>query len=342
MPFRPNTKGKHRSSTLRIPRSLLIVSHPCAAPSRSIVYDHITDQYGYPYQLQQSNIQYSNPWPGGFTADPSQVPGNNQVIIPQTAMDMTQHYPSPSPQPIPGGMTIRDNPANRTSGFARIRTMTSHPPIYQQYEIHPHFLQPHSPTPRQPTGLAQLPSPPRTSSSHSHPGTSLMQPDQPNMSRRVSCPFHQHNRNTSDPIPFTGAYSDGDSPTEVHPSFPTPSNGSSEGSNQVSYPQLTSYLGAAPPNPSGGVPYVEPQFSISSAPGKRKREAQGSPDVQPNKSIRKRRKTSQTDAPPVASSSRHTLDTPSPQVPSSPKNNRRKAPARGKNAIPQTPVSAPS
>lgn len=190
----------------------------------------------------------------------------------------------------------------------------------------------YAPTPQH-AGYASLPSPPRTNSSHSHYGPGMVQPEQPG-SRRVS---FQSDHSTSNPLPVSQSLDDLNSQNQLYLPFSAPPNNSLYAFNPSSYGQPASYPGMAhpdhnipqyPPNDAPSLPESQPP----PARAKRKR-ARSSPDPQPNP--RKKKVVPRSDEQPVASSSRVTLDTPSPREPS-PSTTRKKA---GK---PQTAVSTPS
>lgn len=205
-------------------------------------------------------------------------------------------------------------------------------PTYQQQYNHRanhgrhSSTQPYAPTP-QPAGYGNLPSPPRTNSSHSHYGPGLVQPEQP-PSRRVS---FQSDRSSPNPLPAPQPRSDINLQSQIHHDFlaPPPNNFIYPFTGPSPYGQSTSYLAMAPPDQPiyPNPPNNDPSFPKSrpSVQVKRKRvRGSSSPDPQPNQ---KRKSISSSSQQPVASSSRVTLDAPSPRT------------TRKKRDKHQTPVS---
>ena len=308
--------------------SLLTVSHLSLPWSPPKVHEHLVAQNSYDSQFQQSSLQHSDAWPGGFINRAATL-GNSQVNAADNNMDITRNYRLP-PQNIRGGDPRMDATPTYYCFYRLVPQMaqsTNHQQPYiddGQYS----FMQPHAPIPL-PPGYLGLPSPPRTSSSHSHYGTSVMQPEDP-ASRRVS---FQSNRSTPNPPPATLTYNDINS----HPQLYSPSSpanipiypsGPSPSGHPSSYFEISPPDQHTPPDlPNDG---LSPSESRPPPQRKRKR-AEGSPDLQPSQ--QKRKTIARSDQLPVASGSRVTLDTSSQEH--SPPTSRRK----GSN--PQTKVGTP-
>lgn len=278
-------------------------------------------------------------WPSGFDANPVTALGNNQVNPTQDTTDIGHnYYPSPSPQPVQRRVsgTNRNSVSYHTIPFPQpaLHGTTMQPTGYQHHYFSDGrhlFMQPHAPIPQH-AGYACLPSPPRSDSSHSHYGTGLVQHEQP-MPHRVSV---QPNRSAPNPPPVAQPHSNTNSQAQIPTPFSAPSDNPDYTFNPSSYGQSASYLGITPPDqrvpsypPNNGLSFPEPQ---PPAQLKRKR-ARGSPGVQSGREKRKR--DSRSNEPPVASSSRVTLDEPPPQEPSAPT-------ARKKGRKPQTEVNIPA
>jgi hypothetical protein len=317
--------------------------------SSPFVYERLIDQGDYGNQIPQSGPQTSsNSWPGGF--DPT----------------LASHpYPSPSPQPIQGDISAVDwnHSTALPSNFPQMITQVSPATQsmgYQQHDNHHtgdvrhSFLRFYSPTAQHPT-VYPLPSPPRTNSSQSHPGTSLVPPSQPSPRRAsIQWPIHTGTpiSSPSNAIPFTQHHNDSGSQSQHYSTPSNPSNNSSLTSS-LSSCVPTSYPREAPHDQydpyyhlNNDRPLPGPQFSAQPAQQKRKRATESH---SPPPSQQKRRRVSPTYEQPFASSSRVTLDTPLPtsvprNVPRAPRRTpkvRRKTKTRDEEE-PLTPVSAPT
>ena len=199
----------------------------------------------------------------------------------------------------------------------------------------------HSPTPQQHNCLPIL-SPTRSSPSYtpSEAGSGHFEQPSPQgvSSAWPHVPYDLHNRHISNPTPSTRPHSAVEPQSQIYPPFLPSSN---QPPNPAPYTQVPPYLGSAssdhhvPAYPSDDAPsFPEPQLPTQTARGKRKRETQSSPEPEPQPSKRKRKRVPRFGGQPVASSSRVTLDTPSPQEPH--------LAARGKGRKSDDPVSAPT
>lgn len=256
---------------------------------------------------------------------------------------MPQPYTS---QPYPQGdvsVVNRRRPSVPSPFYPMIGGVTR-PMGHQQDGQHvdnrrPSCPQLYSPTPQQYNYLSIL-SPTRSSSSYSPSEAGSGHFEQISAQGVSSAwphvPYDPRNRHTSNPTPSTRPHSAVE-PQSHYPPFLPPSN---QPPNPAPHAQVPLYLGTVPSDhrisaypPDDAPSFPEPQLPSQTARGKRKRETQSSPEPEPQPSKRKRKRVPRFGEQPVASSSRVSPDTPSPQEPY--------PAARGKKRKSDDPVSAP-
>ena len=262
---------------------------------------------------------------------------------------MTGYYPPPQytirdasvgdgHHPLPGSSPsyVMQTPAG----------VTVQPASYQQYDTHyssdrrTSFSQSHSPTPPQPMTYPPLPSPPRSESSYSYSDPSLLPPGRP-ASLQAVCqidgqwhlPHVPSNRSVSNPTPVTDSPPYAESQSPVHFPVPVPFGDPGQAPDPLSLVPSLSLGGASsyqPPPPGSGPSFPEPQLppqptpARRNGPTKKKARAERNVSAERAKVIRNPpypqsgrgmgKKSFPSDGQPVASSSRVTLDSPSPTV----------------------------
>ena len=224
----------------------------------------------------------------------------------------------------------------------RVDTMVQ-PANYQPYDTQystegrASYSQDHSPSPSQPTNYPSLLTPTRSDPSYSHPVSNQQQSRQSMplpVDHQWPPPHVPSNRSVSDPTSAAYNHNYADSPTHIYSPVVASSGNPGRASDPTSLTQRPPSLGEVPPYqscppypPTDGPSFSVPQQSQPTRV-KGKKVAQFHP--YPESGRKTGKKVFPSDAQPVASSSRVTLDPPPP--PTAP---------RGKSKH-QTQVSAPN
>jgi len=320
-------------------------------PERPIVpstaHEPLAAQHSYTHQTPRGGPSLHE-WPGGFLPDYSRALADHQVTGAQIAIDVTGYYHTPRRTPGDASAgnvyhhATQPSPTYVLPTHANTRVQTV---SYQQHDIQyssarrASFPQLQSPTPQQPTNFPFLPTPPRTNSAYSHPGTSPSQlgqhPSLP-MSSQWPPPRDRSSSGASNSTPVTYPHSYADSQSPIYPPGVVSSGNPGQAPDPASSAQLPSSLGAHPYQPVHPyLPTNNPPFPVSQpppspAPAKGKGVVRNHPYPQ---SGRQTRRISPSEQPPVASSSRTTLDMSPPESPRA---------SRDKKGEDRTLVSAPT
>jgi hypothetical protein len=281
------------------------------------------DQYSYNYQTPQGGPTLSHDWPRGSQTDYAQTWSNNQINTQTTAIP-PRYYPSPRPTPGDNSVGDRQYPTASSSPYyvTQAQTGPTVQPANYPFDIQymngrrPSLPQIYSPTPQQPNNYL-YPLSPRSSSAYSHPGASplrLGRHASPPVSSQWSPPHGLSNGGTSNPTPVIHPHNYADSQSPIYSPTVVSAGGSGQAPSPSSLVQLPSSLGETSPDSysSNGGPSFPVARTPRSAPGKGKKAARDHPYPQSNRKTAKN--VSPSNGPPVASTSRVTLDTSPPEA----------------------------
>ena len=224
---------------------------------------------------------------------------------------MTQQYPQFAQEDVSVRLTVSTSPFYMPTNTQCGPTPTQPPGHYPPGAHHRRssLRQYHSPSPGQPTSYMYLPSPARSDTSYSPSETGSVHTDQPSFHFPIPQPsYHISNRRFSiRPLSNDGQHH------QFYAPLPSTSTQAPD-----PYAQVPTHLGSAPPEiPQYQIndfsQFLEPQFPPQPAQEERKRKHRGTPYPQTNR--QKRTMALRHEEEPVASSSRVTLDAPSPLSP---------------------------